>query len=525
MTTPPRLLRQRVAEIHHLIAAGQLERAGHACEHLASTFPDQPLAWQVFSELWLSCRHFDHALNCARKACSLAPGDTAAQGQLAKALAFTGQVEQAIGVADQVLGSDPKDPAALATVGGVFGMAGIHDRALTCFRAASELAPEHPGHLYNLATSLRLHGQDRKAEAAYDRLLALNPDDAEAWYSRSQLRRQTEDSNHVEVLRERIADGGDQRLLIHLNYALGKELDDLGRYPEAFDAIGKGARLQDSLLGYHPDDDIEAMDALARTFSEPAGRAGDKGSVGPIFVVGLPRTATTLVEQILGRHSRVSALGELPDFQLELLQRADIRPGSAQAMQAVVAGADRTDYASVGRRYLQRVRQRHGNPEIFVDKLPGNLAVLGPIERALPGARIIVLERDLMDTALAIYTTLFRFGYPYSYDLDKLARYLIAAHDLRQHWLDTLPESMIMPLRYEDLVSEPESQARRLLDHCGLNWEENCLAPTDSSQAVATPSAGQVRQPIYRSSVARWKNYATQLEGLRRQLVTAGVID
>ncbi|HKK02901.1 MAG TPA: sulfotransferase [Gammaproteobacteria bacterium] len=505
--------------VYRLLDQGDIRRAGPACERLVAEFPAFAPGWAAFSELWQRCREADRAAHCAETACRLAPRSAAYRAQLARCELLRGQSRRATALAEQALGLGGADHATLDTIGNVFSRAGEQARALEVFRAALELAPDNPAAIYNLATSLRFHGRVGEAERLFERLIELDPDDHEAVHSRSVLRRQTEESNHVAELRRRLEAGRDWRALSHYAYALGKELDDLDRPADAFRAFSHGARLIHEHLPSGLETERAHIGAVVRALRGGLLEKPGSGhpSAEPVFVIGLPRTGSTLVERILGSHSQVFAAGELHNFQVEARRLTGART-VAEAFQAVLASPDRFDFARLGAAYLESTRPRTGRTARFIDKLPRNDLWAGLIHRALPGARFILTTRHPADACYAMFRTLFRSGYPFTYDLQTLGHYYRAHQVLVQALKDTLPPGSLLEVAYEDLVGDPERHARRMTEFCGLDWEPACLAFHQREEAVVTASAHQVRQPIYSSSVGRWRKLERELAPLLRAL-------
>jgi hypothetical protein len=237
----------------------------------------------------------------------------------------------------------------------------------------------------------------------------------------------------------------------------------------------------------------------------------------------MPRTGTTLVERILGSHSQVFSAGELNNFSLELipLVRKATRGRRLSRVEFVAASAT-VDFRALGAAYIAATRPLRDTRPRFIDKLPFNYLYAGLIHLALPNAKIVNLQRHPMDTCYSVYKQLFRDAYPFSYDLDELGQYYIAYHQLMQHWNEVMP-GVIHTIRYETLVNDIEGEARRLLAYCALPWEDQCLRFHENRQVSTTASALQVRQPVYTSSIDKWRHYARQLESLRQRLEDAGI--
>jgi hypothetical protein len=240
-------------------------------------------------------------------------------------------------------------------------------------------------------------------------------------------------------------------------------------------------------------------------------------------VFGMPRTGTTLVERVLASHPEVCSAGELSTFSLELTRLTQALPGSPVRSRAeFVERSASLDFAELGESYLRAARAHHDGRAYFVDKLPFNYLYAGLIRLALPGARLVGLERHPMDTCYAVYKQLFRDAYPFSYDLDDLGRYYVGYASLMNHWRSVLPAA-IHAVQYETLVSDLDGEVRRLLEHCGLPWNDRCVRFHENESASTTASALQVRRPVYTSSIGRWRAYAEGLEPLRVRLAAAGL--
>ncbi len=393
---------------------------------------------------------------------------------------------------------------------------------------ARELLPLDPAILYDSAVCHFYLNEMDEAATLLERVLTLAPGNGFALYVRSQLGTQTVAKNHVGHLREMLLRPQIRRQdAISTYFALAKELEDIGENQESFAALSEGNRIKRGTLDYDVRNDVAAMQkVMAHYTSEALGQAspGDP-STGPIFILGMPRTGTTLVERILGSHSDVVSLGELVDFPAEmtsLAQATHARIGAADA--DLLRASLQMDFAELGRNYLNAVRPLAGGKKFFVDKLPFNFRYCGLIHQALPNAKIVHLTRDPLDTCYAIFKTLFINAYHYSYQLDELAQFYIEYRRTMDHWHAVLP-GVICDVSYEELVADPPQQCRRLLERCGLPWQDEVLEFHQSRAASTTASAAQVRQPIYRSSVKKWRNFESQLQPVVRRLAEAGLVD
>lgn len=411
-------------------------------------------------------------------------------------------------------------PALLQELGLRHTLLGLHAEAERCYARALARRPSDPACLYNHATALIALGRLEAAEAALDRAIALDPDDADAWYNRTTLRRQTPQRNHVAQIERRLATLSDaDGAAIPLCYALAKEREDLGEHAASFAALKRGADARRRRLSYRVEDDLDTMRLIGETFDAAffaRGRAGhDDGR--PLFVLGLPRSGTTLVDRILSSHGAVASRGESTDLAQAVVRAAAPAAGKAE----LVRRSARVDFVALGAAYCATLPP--GSAARVVDKTPGNFLYLGLIAAALPQARIVHLRRQPMDACYAMYKTLFRMAYPFSYDLDDLGRYWLGYDRLMAHWRRMLPPERFLEIDYEALVADQENVSRRLVAHAGLDWDPACLTFERNPQPSLTASAAQVRQPIYRSSVGAWRRYRRELAPLLQRFAEAGV--
>lgn len=433
----------------------------------------------------------------------------------------TGDTREALAALAALERTAGRDPVLLQRIAEAYTHCARHDDAWRCLVRAVQLAPSDPHAIYNLAAAEIAVGRLTDAEAHLDRVIALEPQDADAWYNRATLRRQTPDRNHIAALEAMVPRAG-PRGEVALSYALAKELEDLGEWQRSFSWLARGARARRAQLSYRVEADVAAIDAIVATFDGPVLAPASRSHAaapGPIFVVGLPRSGTTLVDRILASHPAVESFGELNDLPLAVMHAA----GPAKDRHALIAQSARCDHAALGRDYLRRVAGHGGTKPFFVDKTPLNFLYLGLIALALPTARIVHVRRNPLDNGHAMYKTLFRMGYPFSYDLGDLAQYIIASSRLMAHWRRVLP-GRFLDIDYEALVAAQEASTRALLAHCGLDFDRACLDFHRNPAATATASAAQVREPLHARSVGIARHYAAELEPLRAALTAAGLL-
>lgn len=418
----------------------------------------------------------------------------------------------------------PADALSRDTMGCVYARLGDHAAALIHFSEAVRIEPGNVAYRYNQAVTLNFLGRTDEADAALEALIALAPEDARAHHLLAGLRKQSPERNHVERLAETRAMTREPRDRLLLGYALAKELEDVGRPDEALGTLCSANAEHRRTLPYTFDRDAATFDAIEAAWPLPA-EVGETAADAPIFIVGMPRTGTTLVDRILSSHPGVESAGELQAMPLAVKKVAGTRTQTVLDPDTIAAAAG-GDMAEISRDYLQRASHHRRDPGLrFTDKFPGNFQYLGFIARALPMARVICLRRHPMDTVLSNFRNLFAVGsryYDYSYDLLDIAAYYVRFDRLMGVWREALAGRLI-EVRYEDLVADQESETRRMLAHCGLDWADACLSFHTNSAPVSTPSAAQVRQPIYSDSVARWKRHAEVMEPVRRVFEHAGI--
>lgn len=400
------------------------------------------------------------------------------------------------------------------------------EAARTWLEQAHLRFPRQIAILFDLAVAEFHLNRVDEAEQHLATLLQLEPLHAGALRLRSMLRSQTSERNHIEDLEGRLARVPQRPAIVAgCSYALAKEYEDLQQYEESFRALERGARAQRSMLKYDSRDELSSLHAVRQAFTRDAFLSLGPGfeAEGPIFIVGMPRTGTTLLERLLSSHSQVWSVGEFTAFPALLAELVNARlAGAAEGKQSSEESL-RIDFRELGKRYTNAARQLSGGRPYFVDKLPFNFLYCGYILAALPGAKVIHLTRDPMDTCYAVYKTLFFNAYYFSYDLDELADYYVGYREQMNHWHQVLP-GRILDVQYEELVRDPQAQIRRVLEWCGLPWEDSVLAYNEQERPSMTASAMQVRRPIYTDSIGSWRRAAAGLRRVHDRLVRANLI-
>jgi tetratricopeptide (TPR) repeat protein len=476
----------------------------------------------------MQARDWSNALIQIDRALQDRPGMSRLLLSKAQCLVPLGRRAEACEAAAAALSAASEDAVLLDAVGSFFSFAGDQHKALDAFERAVALAPDNAHFIFNRATVRRFLGQLAAAEADYDRVIALRPADFEAYKNRSDLRTQTADNNHIAELERWVVRGfADWRCEVQIRHALAKEYEDLGEHAKSFEQLRLGAKKRRQNMRYDVGNDVATANWIIEAFprcaaNAPLQPASDCSPDAPIFIVGLPRSGTTLVDRILSSHSRVRSAGELNDFALALVAAVRRENGMMQLpRRELVARSAHLDFAALGRDYLSRARAGVGEGR-FTDKMPLNYLYCGLIRRALPNAKIVHLTRHPMAAGYAMYKTLFKDGYPFSYDLDEIAKYYVSYRRLMEHWCATMPDA-IYSVSYENLVADQLNETRRLLAYCGLEWQDACAEFHQNPTATTTASASQVRRPMYDSSVAQWRHYTAELATLSDALTTAGI--
>jgi tetratricopeptide (TPR) repeat protein len=499
---------------------------------------------QTFADAWFLCAVIaahngqrSKAIDILGNAIALAPKNPEYRAELGKQLVASNQPEQALHEAESALSLEPEALPTLNTLGTVFSHTGEHEKALLCFERASQslqqrsestnnLSIEWQADFYfNRAASLQFAGRFDDAETSYEKAIALQPNMIKAHAALSTLRRQTPEINHLErleTLRSRVSTPRDQ---LHLGHAIAKEQEDLGRYREAFTTLAWAKQAQSTEMPYCAESDKALITGIRHLFTREIFSNSHTGcdNPEPIFIVGMPRTGTTLVEQILSSHSKVYAAGELQNLPLQVNRMTG---SAAELLNLETFGASlQLNPSQLGAAYIDSTRPRTGHTPYFIDKLPLNFLFLGLIKLALPNAKLVCLRRDPMDACLSNYRQVFAVNFKhYHYNLNLLdcGRYYIQFDQLMQHWRDVMPGA-VHEVSYEALVEQPEQIARELLAYCGLSWEDQCLSFHQRKTSVATPSSVQIRQGIYTSSVNRWQRYGDAMQPLYELLKSAGL--
>ncbi|HEX4871144.1 MAG TPA: sulfotransferase [Nevskiaceae bacterium] len=464
------------------------------------------------------------ALEDLRPVAQAAPAVAAHWAQLARAAALAQQMGEATAAAHRVLALAEASAQDLDTAGVVLSRAQDHAGAVRAFQAATTRGSDQAARFFNLASALKFCGRLEEAAQAYERCLQLDPRHWKVYPLLVALRSEDRGVSASAALRERLAalDAGDPEAHLHLQMALARRHEQRGDHRAAFAAVQAAKSALRRVQPYDPGADQALLTAALNWRPQP-GRSGE--TLAPVFIVGLPRSGTTLLERMLSRHPALGAGAERMHFPMTLHRLGQLG-GDRLVSAALIERAGRLDPQAVGSAYRAACLAETGGAERFIDKLPLNTWLAGPILEALPQARVIALRRHPLDSCLGQFRQIFglRFSdYRYSSDLLDCGRYWLAHERLLAHWQAVLPAGRFVCLDYEALVEDAPTQLRRLLAFCDLDWQPDCLAFADNPAPVASASAVQVRGALNREGIGRWRAYRPDLDGLIGLLRQAGV--
>lgn len=505
------------------LKAGQHKAALAIADRLINTETSEAADFLFAGEVHFTLGNYRGTDNLANQAIERFPDDIDARVLKCRALMAMGRLGQARTTALELAGMEITEEAHVEILATVLSGLMEADAAYPLCRQSVERHPDDARAQRRLALTCRLVGRFEEARDAANRALAIDPHDYEMIGLRSAVTTATPERNNIKELEDLIAAGCRSPLgAARVAYALAKENEELGNPERSFRFLDAGARFKRHTFNYDLDRDLSSIGLTEKTFSEDLLKRGGEGfpSNEPIFILGLPRTGSTLLERILSSHSDVYAAGELMHFNASLSAELE-RVGAPHDYEGQMAKIADCDPARIGKGYVGRTRPFTGHTKHFIDKRPLNFLLIGMIALALPNAKIIHVRRTPLDACFAIYKFLFNEAYPWSYQLDDIARYYIAYRRLMDHWRNVLP-GRIIDVTYENVVDDIEGEARGLLDRLELEWEPDVLRFHENKAAAMTGSAAQVRKKIYSSSVGRWRDYEDQLKYVAFALETAG---
>ena len=505
------------------LSQGRIAEAGDYCRKVLRLKPDLVEGHFLVGLVALEAKDRKTAFNAFGSVTRLQKNHAPAWAQLAKLFMSEGQVNRADAALIEASKSNSPDPLVHDLLGSVYAMMGEHGIARTWFEKAAAGQPDHPPYMHNLANNLVYHGETDEAEAIFRKVIAIQPNSPQAHWALATGRRAT-DHDHIRQMQALLQEGKQHpRMQAFYHYAIGKEFEDLQQWDDAFDAFHKGARVRRETVEYDENAEVALFKYLEERFTSDwldDGSAGHDADA-PIFVLGQPRTGTTLIERIISSHSHVHSAGELQQFNLAIRRLSNHQDPRRFSVEFLNAALD-VNSMQLGANYMESTKRVRGTTPRFVDKLPQNYLLLPLILKALPNAKIVHLTRDPMDACFASYKQLFADAYLHSYDLQEMARHHCRYRHLMNVWRERFG-GRFFDISYEKTVSALEPNARELIDYLGLPWQEACLRFHEHKDAVSTASAVQVREPVHTRSIDRWRRYEKQLQPMLDILVEHGI--
>ena len=512
-----------LAEKH--LAARRYREAHAACMAVLQEDAGNAQAYYLLGILTSDHNNHGKAVELFHRALSNAPNHAAAHAQKARSLMALNQRGAALAAIRSAEALSPQDAFTLDTIGVVYSRSGLHEAALPFYERATDAAPGNAAYQYNYASTLQFLGKMDAARAAFRKAIAINPDDARSYAGIVQITKQTNTDNEISALERLFNASQDADTALIIGHAIAKAYEDMSDASQAFLWLTKAKAAKAKLVAHDRATD-SALFETASALPAPHMNLGETGPC-PIFITGMPRTGTTLVDRILSSHSAVTSAGELTDFSLVLKRAARTQGPFVLDTETLEAGYSINPQQD-GQAYIARVEATLDlSKRRFTDKMPFNIFFAPHILQALPNARIIALKRHPADTVLSNFRQLFATSftyYNYAYNLRDTAEYVIGFNKVLDHYQAILPADRFQVVSYENVVADIDAQTRRILAFCDLPFEQACIDFHQNKAPVATASSAQVREPLYTTAKGRWKRYQTDLKPALDLLIAAGLM-
>jgi tetratricopeptide (TPR) repeat protein len=507
--------RGRLAEAGEHLREGRTRECERICRELLSRQPDEVNALRLLAKVAGETERWGKAEALLRRVLALAPGFHEARLDLARVYKQQDRIEDAVSCAAEAADLSPRNSNAHYVHASMLAIAGRSAEALEAYRQALNVNSRHTAAWVGMGHLLKTLGQQEEGIAAYRKAIEQRPNFAEVYWSLANLKTFRFTPEEVTEMQRRLNEEElDEDARVHFLFTLGKAMEDRKEYARAFEYYAEACNMQRMRISYDPVD-TEVVNERIRAAFTASFIAEQEGQgcpdPAPIFIVGLPRSGSTLIEQILASHSQAEGTAELPDVgrvigSLPARCEGEKYPEGLRLLDA-------TDWRELGESYLELTRRHRRGLPYFTDKMPNNFPSIGLIHLMLPNAKIIDARRHPLDSCFGSFKQHFAHGQTFSYDLLELGEYFLEYRRMMRHWNEVLP-GRVLEIRYEDMVRDQEGQTRRLLEYCGLPWEDACLRFYETERAVRTASSEQVRQPIYSSSVNHWRHFREELAPL-----------
>ena len=515
--TPPPLI-----AVTDLISQGKLVKAEKLCKAFMLKNPKHIEGMRLLADIGMRLGVLDDAEFLLESAVEFSPQSTKARIDYIQVLRKQQKYQTALAHAKILIEQDPDNPQFQSVFAVESMQSGDYETALATFDSILEILPEEPVTLTSRGNALKTQGKKDEAIDSYRRAIKKYPAHGEAYYSLANLKLFSFTDKEIAAMESQENNPSVSYMgRVYLDFALGKAYEDMGNFDKAFSYYERGNSSKRSQSRYKSEDLTTEFHAQADVFTEDFVRTNiDSGfkAADPIFIVGLPRSGSTLLEQILASHSKVDGTMELPNILslAQKLRRGEKMSGTSH-YPSVLETLDSETLAAFGESYIADTRVHRGNAPFFIDKMPNNFRHIGLINLILPNAKIIDARRHPMGCCFSAFKQLFHEGQEFSYGLKEVGTYYKDYVDLMDHWDKVFP-GQVLRVQYEEVVADLDSQVRRILDYCGLEFEESCINFHETDRSVRTPSSEQVRQPIYQSGVEQWKNFESNLDPLKQAL-------
>ena len=505
-----------------LIAHGKLVKAEELCKGFMQKVPRHIEGMRLLADIGNRLGVLEDAEFLLESAIEFSPDSIQVRIDYIQVLRKRQKYEEALAQAKLLLDKDPKNPQFQSVFAIESMQSGDYDTALQTFDSILQIIPEDPGTLTSRGTALKTKGQTDEAIDSYRRAIKKYQGHGEAYYSLANLKLFSFSEEEIAIMEaQKVNLGISHMSRVYINFALGKAYEDKGLFEKSFEHYERGNAYKKAQSRYKSNELTDEFQAQADVFDDAfvALHSGTgHGAPDPIFIVGLPRAGSTLLEQILASHSQVDGTMELPNM-LSLAQK--LRRGERMSMTnhypAVLKTLEPQSFAEFGETFIKETRIHRGSAPFFIDKMPNNFRHIGLIRLMLPNAKIIDARRHPMGCCFSGFKQLFAEGQEFTYGLEEVGTYYKDYVELMDHWDKVFP-GKVLRVQYEEVVADLDTQVRRILDYCGLDFEESCISFYENERSVRTPSSEQVRQPIYQSGVEQWRNFEDYLGPLKDSL-------
>jgi tetratricopeptide (TPR) repeat protein len=512
---------QALDEVRQLVAKGDLEAAEQVCDDTLKSNPNNIPVLRQLAMLASSGGRHSVAEGLLKKVISLLPNDFRSYADFGRFLGTIARFPEAIEALEKAIALEPDNVRVHRALGDYLAISGRSADALASYDRALHLDPDYTPAQVGRGHTLKILGRKGDAIESYEKAIAVSPEFGDAWWSLASLRSYEFSDDQVSLLRGQLAAARDDSISgISMYFALARADEAAGDFDSAWINYERGNQSKRKQVNYDPIQSEEAHDRIIEFFDPTVleqQRESEPDGPAPIFIVGMPRSGSTLLEQILASHSQVEGTSELPYIGAMTGAISGLQSGTQKYPDGL---ADMTpdQLSSLGKSYIYRASKRlsEGMPR-FTDKMPANFSHIGFIHLILPNAKIIDARRQPLDACIGNYRQLFAKGKNYAYDINECGEYYVDYVRVMDHWDEVLP-GRVLKVQYEHVISDLESEARRMLDFCELPWEDACLDYHQSDRPVNSASAEQVREPIYKDAVGYWKNYESRLDALKEVL-------